>query len=45
MGVSLEWLVWSIVAGLLIGINFILGSTIILCLALAFVFRLNIAAS
>jgi len=45
MGASPENLAWSIAAGLLIGINPILGSTTILCLALAFIFRLNIAAS
>jgi uncharacterized protein (DUF2062 family) len=45
MGASPEKLAWSIAAGLLIGINPILGSTTILCLALAFLFRLNIAAS
>jgi hypothetical protein len=45
MGASPEKLAWSIAAGLLIGINPLLGSTTILCLALAFVFRLNIAAS
>ena len=45
MGASPEKLAWSIAAGLLIGINPVLGSTTILCLALAFVFRLNVAAS
>jgi uncharacterized protein (DUF2062 family) len=45
MGASPEKLAWSLAAGLLIGINPILGSTTILCLALAFVLRLNIAAS
>jgi len=45
MGASPEKLAWSIAAGLLIGINPILGSTTILCLAIAFVFRLNVAAS
>jgi uncharacterized protein (DUF2062 family) len=45
MGASPERLAWSIAIGLLIGINPILGSTTILCLALAFVFRLNVAAS
>jgi uncharacterized protein (DUF2062 family) len=45
MGASPEKLAWSIAAGLLIGINPILGTTTILCLAVAFVFRLNIAAS
>jgi hypothetical protein len=45
MGASPEKLAWSIAAGLLIGINPILGSTTILCLVLAVVFRLNVAAS
>ncbi|MEI9977397.1 MAG: DUF2062 domain-containing protein [Edaphobacter sp.] len=45
MGASPEKLAWSIAAGLLIGINPILGSTTILCLAIAFVCRLNVAAS
>jgi uncharacterized protein (DUF2062 family) len=45
MGASPERLAWSIAVGLLIGINPVLGSTTILCLALAFVFRLNVAAS
>jgi uncharacterized protein (DUF2062 family) len=45
MGASPEKLAWSLAAGLLIGINPILGSTTVLCLAVAFVFRLNVAAS
>jgi len=45
MGATPEKLAWSLAAGLLIGINPILGSTTVLCLALAFVFRLNVAAS
>jgi uncharacterized protein (DUF2062 family) len=45
MGASPEKLAWSIAAGLLVGINPIIGSTTILCLAVAFVFRLNVAAS
>jgi uncharacterized protein (DUF2062 family) len=45
MGASPEKLAWSIAAGLLIGINPILGSTTLLCLAIAFAFRLNVAAS
>ncbi len=42
---SPEKLAWSLAAGLLIGINPVLGSTTVLCLAAAFVFRLNVAAS
>lgn len=45
MGASPEKLAWSIAAGLLIGINPILGSTTLLCLALAVLFRLNVPAS
>jgi uncharacterized protein (DUF2062 family) len=45
IGATPEKLAWSIAAGLLIGINPILGSTTILCLAVAFVFRLNVSAS
>jgi hypothetical protein len=45
MGASPEKLAWSIAAGLLIGLNPVLGSTTVLCLAIAFVFRLNVAAS
>jgi uncharacterized protein (DUF2062 family) len=45
MGASPEKLAWSIAVGLLIGINPVLGTTTILCLALAFIFRLNVAAS
>jgi uncharacterized protein (DUF2062 family) len=45
MGASPQKLAWSIAVGLLIGINPIIGSTTVFCLAAAFVFRLNIAAS
>ncbi|HTD97350.1 MAG TPA: DUF2062 domain-containing protein [Edaphobacter sp.] len=45
MGASPEKLAWSIAAGLLIGINPVLGSTTVLCLAVAFACRLNVAAS
>jgi hypothetical protein len=45
MGATPQKLAWSIAVGLLIGINPVLGSTTLLCLAVAFVFRLNIAAS
>ncbi|MEO6801937.1 MAG: DUF2062 domain-containing protein [Granulicella sp.] len=45
MGASPEKLAWSIAVGLLIGINPILGTTTIVCLAVAFAFRLNVAAS
>ncbi len=45
MGATPERLAWSIAAGLVIGINPLLGSTTLLCLAVASLFRLNIAAS
>jgi uncharacterized protein (DUF2062 family) len=45
MGASPQKLAWSIAAGLLIGINPIIGSTTVLCLVLALIFRLNVAAS
>jgi uncharacterized protein (DUF2062 family) len=45
MGASPEKLAWSIAVGLLIGINPLLGSTTILCLVLALLFHLNVAAS
>lgn len=45
MGATPEKLAWSIAVGLLIGVNPILGSTTIFCLAIAFLFRLNVAAS
>jgi hypothetical protein len=45
MGASPRKLAWSIAVGLLIGINPILGSTTVLCLAAAFLLRLNVAAS
>jgi len=45
MGATPEKLAWSIAVGIMIGINPMLGTTTILCLAIAFVFRLNVAAS
>ena len=45
MGATPEKLAWSIAAGLMIGINPMLGTTTLLCLVIAFVFRLNVAAS
>jgi uncharacterized protein (DUF2062 family) len=45
MGASPERMAWSIAVGIVIGINPLLGSTTILCLAAATIFRLNIAAS
>jgi uncharacterized protein (DUF2062 family) len=45
MGASPQKLAWSLAIGVAIGINPLLGSTTILCLAVAFLLRLNIAAS
>ncbi len=45
MGASPEKLAWSIALGLVVGINPLLGSTTLVCLALAAIFRLNLAAS
>ena len=45
MGASPRKLAWSIAVGLLIGINPILGSTTVFCLAAAFLLRLNLVAS
>jgi uncharacterized protein (DUF2062 family) len=45
MGASPEKLAWSLAIGLAIGINPLLGTTTVLALAAAFVFRLNVAAS
>jgi uncharacterized protein (DUF2062 family) len=45
MGCSPRKLAWSIAAGLLVGINPLLGSTTLVALVLAAVFRLNLVAS
>jgi uncharacterized protein (DUF2062 family) len=45
MGATPESLAWSIAAGLLIGINPVIGSTTLLCLAVAFSLRLNVVAT
>ena len=45
MGASPERLAWSIALGVVVGLNPLLGSTTLLCLALAAIFRLNLAAS
>lgn len=45
LGASPERLAWSLALGVVIGINPVLGSTTLVCLALASVLRLNIAAS
>jgi uncharacterized protein (DUF2062 family) len=45
VGCSPRKLAWSLAAGLVIGINPLLGSTTLVCLLLAFVLRLNLVAS
>jgi uncharacterized protein (DUF2062 family) len=45
MGADPRTLAWSIAAGLLIGINPVLGTTTVLCLAVTFPFRLNVVAT
>ena len=45
MGATPQKLAWSIAAGLLIGINPLLGTTTIFCLAVSFPFRLNVLAT
>ncbi len=45
LGTSPERLAWSLAVGLVIGINPVLGSTTVACLAVAFLLRLNLLAS
>jgi uncharacterized protein (DUF2062 family) len=45
VGASPQRLAWSLAAGAVIGINPIVGSTTLVCLAIAFIFRLNLIAS
>lgn len=45
MGASPHTLAWSIAAGLLIGINPVMGTTTLFCLAICFPFRLNVVAA
>jgi uncharacterized protein (DUF2062 family) len=45
MGATPSTLAWSIAAGLLIGINPLLGTTTLLCLAFTSCFRLNLVAA
>lgn len=45
LGASPRRLAWSIAVGLLIGINPVLGTTTVLCFAVAMILRLNLAAS
>jgi hypothetical protein len=45
MGATPQRLAWSIAVGLLVGLNPVIGTTTVLCLALSFAFRLNIVAA
>jgi uncharacterized protein (DUF2062 family) len=45
MGATPRRLAWSIAVGLLVGVNPLVGTTTVLCLALSFAFRLNIVAA
>jgi uncharacterized protein (DUF2062 family) len=45
MGATPRSLAWSIAAGVLIGLNPVVGSTTLLCLAVTFRFRLNVVAT
>jgi uncharacterized protein (DUF2062 family) len=45
IGASPRKLAWSLAVGIAIGVNPLLGSTTLLALALAFLFRLNLVAS
>ncbi len=45
MGATPQRLAWSIAVGVLIGTNPVLGSTTLLCLAVAFGLRLNVVAT
>lgn len=45
LGASPERIAWSLAIGIVIGLNPILGSTTVVCLLIALIFRLNLAAS
>jgi uncharacterized protein (DUF2062 family) len=45
MGATPRSLAWSVAAGLMIGINPVVGSTTLICLAVSFRFRLNVIAT
>ena len=45
MGATPRTLAWSIAVGLLIGINPVIGTTTVFCLAVTFAFRLNVVAT
>jgi uncharacterized protein (DUF2062 family) len=45
MGATPQRLAWSIALGAAVGLNPVLGTTTVLCLVLAFAFRLNVVAA
>ena len=45
MGATPQTLAWSIAVGLLIGINPVIGTTTVFCLAVSLTFRLNVVAA
>jgi hypothetical protein len=45
MGATPRRLAWSIAIGIVVGLNPVVGTTTALCFAIAFAFRLNIAAA
>ena len=45
MGATPQRLAWSIALGVAVGLNPVLGTTTVLCLALSFAFRLNVVAA
>jgi len=45
MGATPQRLAWSIAVGIAVGLNPVVGSTTVLCLALSFALRLNIVAT
>lgn len=45
VGATPRRLAWSLAVGVAVGINPLLGSTTLLCLVVAFIFRLNVVAS
>ncbi len=44
-GITPRQLAWSLAVGVAVGMNPVVGSTTVVCLAVAFLFRLNVVAS
>ena len=44
-GITPRQLAWSLAVGVAVGVNPVVGSTTLVCLAVAFLFRLNVVAS